>query len=186
MATKFSIADTIANSHGRKSAKVLPQPLLHQTTLPQGTPFGPSTFEKGGSSSRLTLDIRCDDPECLAFFTKLDEWAPQYLAEHSERILGKQMSLEQVRSSYRPCLRAKEGYVPLLHCKITTEGPHATRFWDENKELGKPPADWRDARMIFKVSVPHLWLSGGLCGFVINVLDCQVVDQGAPPPVCPF
>ena len=160
---------------------------------PQGTPFGPSTFDKAGptalaSSARLSLDIRCEDKETEAFFTELDAFAPKYLAEHSERIFGKRMSLEQVTNCYRPCLRKREGYAPLLHTKVSLEGPYATHFWDENKDARDPPANWRDARMLFQLSIPHLWFSGGLCGFVINILDCQIMseDGGRAPPVCPF
>jgi hypothetical protein len=114
----------------------------------------------------------------------IDEWAPGYIAENSERILGKRLTLQQAKLCYRPCLRVKEGYEPLLHCKLTTSGPQATAFWDSFKKQCDPPDNWRDARMLLKLCVPHLRLSGGLCGFVINALDCQVVDNVPPP--CPF
>ena len=182
---EYSVADVHTNSQGRKFAQLLPA-FVHQTTTPTLAPFGTSNFDKSASASRLTLDINVDS-DTAAAFAALDAWAVPYLAQNSERLFGTAMSNEQIAAMYRPCLRRKEGYSPLLHCKVTAEGhPHATRWWSESKGERGPPANWRDEEMLFRLSAPHLWLSSGMCGFVVNVVDAQIFEVPPRPRVCPF
>jgi len=182
------IADTVSTGLGRKFARLQPGPLTLSTQTPMVAPFGLSTFPGDkGPVTRASLDLRCTDAAALKMFEDLDAWAPKELAENSERIFGKRMSLSQVEAAYRPCLRRKEGYAPLLHTKVTLEGQNSTSFWDEQKQKTPPPEDFKNASMLVNLSVPHLWLSGGACGWVINATSCQLLPQ--PPPEaeqCPF
>ena len=184
------IADTVSTGLGRKFAKLLPEPLTIQTQTPMASPFGLSTFpgDKGSamSAQRVSLDLRCTDPATLAIFQEIDEWAPGEFAKHSERIFGKKMSLEQVQASSRPCLRCKQGFVPLLHTKITLDGPNSTSFWDQQKQKCDPPDDFRHTSVLLKLVVPHLWISAGTCGFVVNATSCQLQPQQPVNEECPF
>ena len=190
MTDGLTIADTISTGLGRKFAKLLPQALTIQTQIPMASPFG-RTFpgDKGAAAGaqRVSLDLRCTCPTTLAIFQEIDAWAVAELAKNSERIFGKKMSLEQVQAAYRPCLRRKEGFAPLLHTKMTLDaGPNATSFWDEQKQRRLPPDDFRNVSLLLKLSVPHLWLSAGTCGFVVNVTSYQIMPQVPEIEECPF
>ena len=95
----------------------------------------------------------------------------------SERIFCKTLSLEQIRASYRPCVKRREGYAPLLTAKISTEHG-AMRFRGEQGVERRPPDDWRSARMYFRLHVSHLWIMNGGFGLIINVADAKVVSEG--------
>ena len=181
------IADTVSTGLGRKFARLQPGPLTLSTQSPMVAPFGLSTFPGDkGPVNRASLDLRCTDAATLAVFEELDAWAIKELAENSERIFGKKMTLSQVEASYRPCLRRKEGYAPLLHAKVTLEGPNATTFWDQQKQRTSPPEEFKNASMLLNLSAPHLWLSGGACGWVINATSCQLIPTEPILEVCPF
>ena len=182
-----TFADTVSTALGRKFSKLVPQPLMLPTKTPLFSPFGLSRYP-GDKSARVSLDLRCTDDETLELFREIDAWAPVELAAHSERIFGKKLSLEQVQAAYRPCLRQKEGFLPLLHTKVTLDdGPNATTFWDEQKQKCDPPEDFRNVSALVKLSVPHLWISNcNSFGFVVNVVSMQLQKQQPVIVKCPF
>ena len=186
----MKLLDVYTSSMGRKLAQLKQdggEDVFYGCTSPLIAPFGPSNFDKNGTvAQRLSLDIRIDNDLMVTYFKGLDAWAVPYLTEHSQRIFGRQMSLEQVSAIYRPCLRQKEGYDPLLHTKVTMDGEKATLFWDTKRQERAPPTYWRNARALYKLNIAFLWLSGGLCGFTINVVDCQVVSEQPDGRECPF
>ncbi len=86
-------------------------------------------------------------------------------------------------------MKRKEGYAPLLKAKISTE-PGAAHFWDESGVEGKPPDDWRHARMHFRLHLSHMWIMNGTFGLVVNATDAKVVSEGGRGAqaawACPF
>jgi len=197
----MELADLYTSKLGRKSARLREKdthdPVIHVSKKLMIAPFGPSlAFEKtNGDTRRLTLPIRCDDLSTLAFFETLDVWALLYLEENSERLLGRKMTAEQVRASYKPCLRVKDNgkYEPLLHAKITLGGDDPTRFWDENKQQRDPPeltaSAWQRSPAQYRFSVPQLWIMAGQCGFLVNITDCKIFpddDRAIKDRECPL
>ena len=85
-----------------------------------------SSFDKSMVTPRVSVDIRLDSEHTLAYFDALDEWAVTYLA-NSERIFNKALSMEQIKANYRPCVKRKEPYAPLLKAKVSPDSAH---FWD--------------------------------------------------------
>ena len=135
-----------------------------------------SSFDKSMVTPRVSMDIRLDCEHTLAYFDALDEWAVTYLAANSERIFNKTLSTEQMKASYHPCVRRKESYAPLLKAKVSPEAAH---FWDETGVERKPPKDWQNARMHFRLQVSHLWITSGSFGLIANVTDANVISEGA-------
>ena len=84
--------------------------------------------------------------------------------------------MEQIKANYHPCVKRKEPYAPLLKAKVSPESAH---FWDENGVERKPPEDWRNARMHFRLQVSHLWIMNGGFGLIIDVTDAKVISEGA-------
>ena len=87
---------------------------------------------------------------------------------------------------YKSPLNKKEGYLPLLKCKVNTMGNNAIRFWDADGELTDEPTDWKTTKIIPQLRIRQLWLMGGNFGWVLEVTDCQIFPKlyNAPSRVC--
>ena len=98
----LQLADPVVSARGAKSCALSSNGSKLITTVgsredPLTTPFGASSFGDE-VSNRKTIEFRLP-PEMLAYFHALDEWTVPYLAEHSERIFKKKMTIEQVAQS---------------------------------------------------------------------------------------
>ncbi len=106
---QWSIDDVICTSRGSKIAnlkcddgnKCAYTPPTEHVRIP----FEASTFDKDPTARRLNLVLECDI-ELQDEIKSFDAWAIQYLTEHSERILKKTMTSEQVAAGYSSCLKA--------------------------------------------------------------------------------
>jgi hypothetical protein len=188
--TGFVLQDIQTSSRGAKSAALVGADSSKVTfTLGSlseegtSTPFGASCFNKEEETARKTLDLRVDDCE-VEFFRQLDAWALDYLAKHSERLFKKALTKDQVAEHYRSPLTEKEGYQPLVRCKITTAGLNAARVWNCEKQRIELPEDLRGCRLIAAVQLSHLWVMGRDFGWVLNVTDIKILSEDARE--CPF
>ena len=149
---------------------------------PLRTQFGPSSFDNS-DSGRKNFDLICDGA-MTSFLSELDSWAKRYIEEHSQRILGKPMTAEQVSDSYRSLLQQRGSYPANLRCKINISGSKKTRLWSADGVEREPPESWQSAMYAAKVEFSHLYLMGQRdCGIVVNITDLQIFDQ---PVTCPF
>jgi hypothetical protein len=186
--TGFFLQDTQTNSRGAKSATLISAD-TGKITFALGTqeggtstPFGASCY-KDEESVRKTLDLRVDEHEAQ-FFRQLDAWALEYITTHSERLFKKALTKDQVAEHYRSPLTEKEGYQPLVRCKITTAGLSAARVWNTEKQRIGLPEDLRGCCLVAAVHLSHLWVMGRDFGWVINVTDLQILSEDARE--CPF
>ena len=115
-------------------------------------------------------------PQFEAWFTQVDEWMVSYLVEHSERIFKKQLTLEQVRESYSPCLKRQGDYPALLRTKINSTGRGACRFWGTEQRVRDAPDEWRGCEFKAMFHLSHPWIMGTSCGLVINTTDLLVQE----------
>ena len=127
MALSFQLAEVVTSVRGSKTARVLASDgstyvVYRATDNGLCAPFGPGSFDKSADATRMNFEIRLDDENDLAWFDQHDAWAAQYITEHSERLFKKAMTQEQVAAGYHPCIRRKEGYAPLLHTKVNSDG----------------------------------------------------------------
>ena len=149
---------------------------------PTGTPFGASTFN-GEEAKRKNIDFflaPAQEEELSRFY----EWALPYLAEHSERIFRKKMTIDQVADCLKNPITKKGDFKPQLRCKIDTSGMHAVRCWSCTGESCDLPADLRGYKLIPRVLLSHLWCMQKECGFVFLATDLQLLESEKD--VCPF
>ena len=185
----FSLLSTQTSSRGAKSAALVGADggkvvftLGDQTGEGTSTPFGASSYNDE-DSVRKTLDLRITEDEAQ-FFQQLDAWALDYLAVNSERLFKKALTADQVREHYRSPVTQKEGYQPLVRCKITTAGSNAVRCWNADRELVELPDDLRPCQLVAALHLSHLWIMGRDFGWVINVSDLQILSENTRE--CPF
>ena len=93
------------------------------------------------------------------------------------------MTRVQVEEMYKSPLNRKEGYQPLLKCKVNTVGNNAIHWWDSSGELTDEPTDWKTTKITPQLCIRNMWLMGGNFGWVIEVSDCQVFPHSV---TCPF
>ena len=181
------LSDPQVNAKGAKFAPLLVEGQKLTKTFgsqqaPLRTQWGPSSLDNS-ESGRKNFDLLCDEG-MISYLGELDSWARKYIQEHSQRILGKQMSAEQVQDSYRPLLQQRGSYPANLRCKINLTGTRKTRLWGADGSEREPPQSWQGAMYAAKVEFSHLYLMGQRdCGIVVNITDLQVFDQ---PAECPF
>ena len=182
----LSIDDVFTTSRGSKIARIkdgdnnceyIPSSKLR-------VPFEPSTFDKNPDATRLNLQLSIDDPAMQQELKKFDEWIIEYIAEHSERLLKRQMTKDKVRAGFTSSIKEKEGYSPLLKTKLDLDGRNAVCCWDKNGAIDIPK-DWRgyiEARLCFS----HLWLMGAQFGVVVRLTDAKFVEESVPERKNPF
>ena len=191
MAGEFQLADVVTNARGSRTARLRTsngRDVIY-CTANNGlcAPFGPSCFDNASPTTRLTLARRLDDETILHIFEDPDSWALRCVEENAERLFNRRMTSEQVAAGHNPRVRRKLPYDPLLHAKMTTDGPHAIRCWDAAGAERVLPSEWRHTCLQLRFHVSHLWMMGADFGLVVNATDVQVVSESsAAEPACPF
>lgn len=182
------LAEATISARGAKTCQLTGAqgPVIFQLgskASPTSTPFGASAFNDE-AATRKTLDFRLTEQQDESF-KQFDKWAVSYLAEHSERLFKKKQTEAQIQEHYRSPLTRKEGFAPLLRCKINTVGKSAARCWDEEANKVKLPEDLRQFELVPQLHLSHLWIMGRDFGWVLNVTDLMVLN-GAAEAACPF
>ena len=146
-------------------------------------PFGPSSFDKDPEARRQGLDMRTAERpgELEKCFQELDEWAIQYLSEHSERILKKPLTKDQVAAGYTSSLKQKQGYNPLVRTKIDISGRRSICYWTIENEAREAPADWKSTLFRVNIHISSLWIMGSSYGLIVNVTDMEIVKENVEP-----
>ena len=180
----FQLQDTQTSSRGAKTCTLLSAKgeKIVFTLGPTSTPFGAGSYGDE-ATTRKTLDLRVFDTES-EFFKELDNWAVDYIAKNSERLLKKSLTRDQVKEHYRSPATAKEGYQPLVRTKINTFGQNAVRCWSTTREVIGLPEDLKNCNFLAQVHLSHLWMMGRDYGWVISCQDLMILDQVSQE--CPF
>lgn len=177
----LSLCDVFTTKHGAKIATIKSGegPCIYTGDEYLRVVFEPSSFDKDPNSQRLNLILETT-PQVLESFQKLDEWLIGYIAEHSERILKRKLSVEQVRANYAsPIKLSEKGYPATLKTKMDlAPGKHAIACWScESHERGKsrePPELWREYKVRPCLHVTHLWLMGQSMGPLVRITDAML------------
>ncbi len=176
----ISLRDVFTTKHGAKIASFRDgeNDLVYQPNEFLRVPFEPSTWDKDPTSLRLNLVLETT-PQMVEEFQKFDNWLINYIAEHSERLLKKRLTVEQVRSNYSSCIKASDKYPATLKTKIDLGvGKNVTYCWSrESHERAKPrepPEHWRQYKVSPRLHITHLWIMGATFGAVVRVTDAML------------
>jgi hypothetical protein len=184
---EVTLKDTQVSARGAKSCQVRGQDgqkisfALGTASDPVTTPFGATSYNEG-EGGRKTVEFSLT-PEQDKAWLAFDHWAVEYLAKHSFRLFKKILTEDAVRENYRSPVTRKEGYRPHLRCKVNTDGAHAVRVWDVDRQRVALPEDLRETELIAKIFFSHCWMMSKEFGFVFQVTDLQLRSSSAE---CPF
>ena len=125
--------------------------------------------------------------ELSEILTMLDTWAKGYIEKESERLLGKQLTQDQVEQSYVSCVKEATGKPPLLKLRINMQNSaKPCRFWHADGTEAPWPQEWQIPFQI-RLKVSHLWIMGAgpraEFGFVCLLEDTMAKQQPAAFPI---
>ncbi len=146
--------------------------------------FPPGNFDKDATATRQTLELRCN-PQLIKHFDQFDEWAKQYLFEHSERLFGKAHTQLQIQECYHPTIKrhATGAYPPTLRTKINTKGRGEITYWTPDGVKREAPEDWSLVSLVPHLEISNLWIMSRELGWVIQCTALKVYEESA---ACPF
>ena len=173
----LSLQNIVVNARGGKASVILRdgERFIQTFELAVESPFQPGNHDKDDSALRQNIVFRCNE-ELAKFFEDLDTWAVDYIADHSERILGKELPIGQIQANYISSIKQSDGRPPLVKCKLNMPGSNKqTRCWDAEGQEIDFIRDWAGKAFKIKALVSHLWLMGSAAksefGFVVLVTD---------------
>jgi hypothetical protein len=181
------VLDPFANpKNGQKSAMITKHGKPVIWTMPgEAQPlWQPSMFKtvSGDSAGRLSLCVS-GEPELLKEASLIDTWAVNYASEHSERLFGKKLNVEQVKMGYNGVLKENEKYPPFVKIKLGNE-KNAPKFWDIEKKQRDPPEDFSQCQMRCNVRLMSFWFMQTSWGLTAQLQDALINNES--PVVCPF
>ena len=145
------------------------------------SPFEPSSFE-GAIGNRLTLTLRLPTVWDTAW-AELEEGMIAECASQSARLFGQKLSVQALKSRYKPVTQQTDPYPRHLRCKVNTSGYHATRYWDDKRNRCQAPESHIGATLTAMVRIKAIWVSRENFGLVVDCCDLQCVE---PVATCPF
>ncbi len=114
----------------------------------------------------------------------MDEWCVNTLAAESPRLLGSQLSVEEVRNRFQPPLRTHEASgSQSLRLKINISGRAAVRIWNPMGTQTCAPQSWSECSAKCRIRLKGFWLMAKEIGVVAEAQDVQLDTAEAE---CPF
>ena len=144
--------------------------------------FEPSAYNQPDATRvNLCLSVTPAVASCLQDF---DEWCVTTLAAQSPRLLGSQLSVEEVRNRYQATLRVHEASgSQSLRLKMNLSGRSAVRIWNPMGTQVSAPPSWSQCSAKCRIRLKGFWLMAKEIGAVLECMDVQLDTAVAE---CPF
>lgn len=152
--------------------------------------FEPTPPSGNNSRVNLALTVNPDDEALLKFWADYDTICIKHVAKHSLKFLKKEMTEDEVRAIWTPCLRAKPGYSPYLKARFdTSPDPKVPFSCYEANEAQRRFAAMHYSRLQRNDEVVAVVRPGMLYYFqgkVGSTVDITNLVRFAAPPVSSF
>ena len=144
--------------------------------------FEPSAYNQP-DATRVNLCLSVT-PSVAASLADLDEWCITTLAAQSSKLLGSQLSVEEVRNKFQPTLRVHEATgSQSLRLKMNLSGRAAVRIWSPMGTQISAPPSWSQCSAKCRIRLKGFWLMAKEIGVVAECIDVQLDTAEAE---CPF
>ena len=170
-----------------KGAKTIPlsingEPVIWQPRDALNVMFEPSAFNDP-DATRVNLCLSVT-PAIASDLQELDEFCINTLAAESARLLGSQLSVQEVRNRFQPTLRTHEASgSQSLRLKINLSGRAAVRIWTPMGTQTAAPPSWSNSSAKCRIRLKGFWLMAKEIGLVAECTDVQLDTAEAE---CPF
>ena len=182
--SKWNLSEVTTSSKGQKTCQLTNdhKPIAFHLGSRLRTRFGASCFDKNVETSRKNLDFDItNDKQICAMLKQIDEWAIQYIFDHSAKIIKKVMSKDVIKENYRPLLTSY-GYISRVKTMINTACHRLCSCWDEDRNHCELPEDWLNAEYDVQVAIPQLWIMGSSFGLTMETTSLMVHPIGSESP----
>ena len=144
--------------------------------------FEPSAYNQPDATRvNLCLSVTPSVVSCLQDF---DEWCVTTLAAQSSKLLGSQLTVDEVRHRFQPTLRIHEASgSQSLRLKMNTTGRAAVRIWSPLGVQVCAPQSWSQCSAQCRIRLKGFWLMAKEIGVVAECTDVQLDTAEAE---CPF
>ncbi len=165
----------------RKSGKPIEITLADPTTEPLRSPFGASVYGESEETTRLNLDLNLNN-DIEKWLRSADDYIVKQASRSSTTLFKKELSEEEVRKTYVPLVREKEGWAPKVRTKVNL---NKVRVWSTERARREVPERlFKDCNLWPKVVVKSLWLMGtGAWGLSLECIDIMIAED---QPECPW
>ena len=170
-----------------KGAKQIPlsiggEPVIWKPKDALNVLFEPSAYNQP-DATRVNLCLSVT-PAVAASLAELDEWCINTLAAESSRLLGSQLSVQEVRNRFQSTLRTHEASgSQILRLKINLSGRAAVRIWTPMGTQTSAPPSWSQSSAKCRIRLKGFWLMAKEIGVVAECTDIQLDTAEAE---CPF
>ena len=114
----------------------------------------------------------------------MDEWCINTLAAESSRLLGSQLSVQEVRNRFQSTLRTHEASgSQSLRLKMNLSGRSAVWIWTPVGTQTSAPPSWSQSSAKVRIRLKGFWLMAKEIGVVAECTDIQLDTAEAE---CPF
>ena len=174
-----------------KGAKQIPLSIANEPVLRQPNdwltiPWTPSAFNNP-EATRVNLVFNAQaGSTAMESLLALDEWSINILSERSEKLFGKAITKEQMRSRFQPSVKTHEvSGMRTWRCKMNTNGKGATRLWDTFRTpIASPVECWTQCTAKCVVKVKGYWMMGqNEIGLILEATNVMLNTTAAE---CPF
>ncbi len=144
--------------------------------------FEPSAYNQPDATCvNLCLSVT---PALVSSLQDFDEWCVTTLAAQSSKLLGSQLSVEEVRNRFQPTLRVHEASgSQSLRLKMNLSGRAAVRIWNPMGAQTSAPPCWSQCSAKVRIRLKGFWLMAKEIGVVA---ECTDVQLDPPMAECPF
>ena len=187
--SRLSLSDLLVTGKGAKQIPLRQSspdgkemPLIWQPETPLTPVFEPSAYNDP-QATRLNMSLSVP-PEAAETLRAFDEWAVNTLALESSRLLGGQLSADEVRRRYQPALRTHEATGShSVRVKFNTSGKQALKVWDNDRTQREMPEAWLNCTVTPRIRFKGFWIMAKELGPLLDLEHCMIDEAKTE---CPF
>ena len=180
----LALGDVVVTGEGAKQIplSIGGEPVIWKPKDALNVLFEPSAFNDP-DATRVNLCLSAT-PAIASDLQEIDEWCINTLAAESARLLGSQLSVQEVRNRFQPTLRTHEASgSQSLRLKMNLSGRSAVRIWTPMGTQTSAPPSWSHSSPKCRIRLKGFWLMAREIGLVAECTDVQLDTAQAE---CPF
>ena len=143
--------------------------------------FEPSAYN-APDATRVNLCLSVS-PAVVSCLQDFDNWCVTTLAAQSSKLLGSQLTVEEVRHRFQPTIRIHEASgSQSLRLKMNTTGRAAVRIWSPlGVQVAAPPC-WTQCSARCRIRLKGFWMMAKDIGVIAECTDVQLDNAVAECP----
>ena len=182
--SSLALGDVVTTGKGAKHTllSINGEPVIWKPKDALSVLFEPSAYNQP-DATRVNLCLSVT-PAVAASLADLEEFCVNTLAAESSRLLGTQLSVQEVRNRFQSTLRTHEASgSQSLRLKMNLSGRAAVRIWTPMGTQTSAPPSWSQCSAKVRIRLKGFWLMAKEIGVVAECTDIQLDTAEAE---CPF